>query len=87
MLIAHKDHKKTMHVYSVTATTHVIVYLMPDNLARGHLILLYVIVFDAGQSSQGTFDPTVELYVNTPGGVLGIYIGGGVPWHTKKGGS
>ena len=21
------------------------------------------------------------------GGVLGIYIGGGVPWHTKKGGS
>ena len=21
-----------------------------------------------------------------PGGVLGIYIGGGVPWHTKKGG-
>ena len=20
------------------------------------------------------------------GGVLGIYIGGGVPWHTKKGG-
>ena len=28
----------------------------------------------------------VEL-IRGGGGVLGIYIGGGVPWHTKKGGS
>ena len=34
----------------------------------------------------------VQSYVHTMspgggGGVLGIYIGGGVPWHTKKRGS
>ena len=40
MKMFHKDHNKTIQVYSVTVMTHVKA-LDADNLARGHLSLLH----------------------------------------------
>ena len=44
--------------------------------------MITVLHRDAEHRGEGRDD-----HLSSPGGgVLGIYIGGGVPWHTKKGG-
>ena len=41
MLISHKGHNNTIHVYSVTVIWPMLKHCRPDNLARGHLSLLH----------------------------------------------